>query len=122
MSLPIIVVERPHVLDQLTDLTDPEKNSVPKLGIIGVDITDTTAALLPELRIASGVLVAAREEVSPGADVPLITGDVIHAVNRFTVRSLDGLRVLVDDFKSNSEVILQIERNGHLLFVTCQIR
>jgi serine protease Do len=123
LSLPIVVVERPHPLDQFTDLADPEKNSVPKLGIIGVDITDTTGAgaFLPELRIASGVLVAAREEVAPGTDVPLIAGDVIHAVNRFAVRSLDGLRVLVDDFKSNSEVILQIERNGHLMFVTCQI-
>jgi serine protease Do len=121
VSLAVTVVERPHSLEQLADLADPEKNSVPKLGIIGVDITDTTAALLPGLRIPSGVLVTAREEVLPGTDVPLITGDVIHAVNRFTVRSLDGLRVLVDDFKSNSEVVVQIERSGQLLFVICQI-
>ena len=81
----------------------------------------TTAALLPALRISSGVFVAARTRVSSGNDVPLVAGDVIHAVNGVTVRSLDGLRVLLDDATSDSELVLQIERNGQLQFVTCQI-
>jgi hypothetical protein len=38
-----------------------------------------------------------------------------------TVRSLDGLRVLLDAARSNRELVLQIERNGQLQFVTCQI-
>jgi hypothetical protein len=42
-------------------------------------------------------------------------------VNSFAVRSVDGLRALVDDAKPNSELVLQIERNGQLQFVTCQI-
>jgi hypothetical protein len=42
-------------------------------------------------------------------------------VNRFSVRSIEGLRVLVDEVKANGELVLQIERNGQLLFVTCQI-
>jgi S1-C subfamily serine protease len=65
--------------------------------------------------------VAARTQLSAGNEVPLLAGDVIHAVNSFTVRSLDGLRVLVDNVKSGSELVLQIERNGQLQFVTCQI-
>ena len=36
-------------------------------------------------------------------------------------RSVDSLRVLVDDAKADSELVLQIERNGQLMFVTCQI-
>ena len=82
---------------------------------------DATAALLPGLRISSGVFVAARTLVSSGNEVPLLAGDVIHSVNSFAVRSIDGLRVLMDDVKANSELVLQIERNGRLLFVTCEI-
>jgi S1-C subfamily serine protease len=67
------------------------------------------------------VFVAARTQVSSGNEVPLVAGDVIHAVNSFAVRSVDGLRVLVDDAKANSELVLQIERNRQLLFVTCRI-
>jgi serine protease Do len=121
VSVKVTVRERPHPIDELTGLADPEKSSIPKLGIIGVDLDDATAALLPGLRISSGVLVAARTQVSPGNEVPLAAGDVIHAVNSFAVRSIDGLRVLVDNVKANSELVLQIERNGQLMFVTCQI-
>ncbi len=117
----VTVRERPHPIDELAGLADPEKSSIPKLGIVGIDVGDATAALLAGLRISSGVLVAARTQASSGNEVPLVAGDVIHSVNSFAVRSVDGLRVLVDDVKANSEIVLQIERNGQLLFVTCQI-
>jgi serine protease Do len=121
VSVNITVRERPHPMDELAGLADPETSSIPKLGIIGVDVGSATASLFPALRISSGVFVAARTQISSGNEVPLMAGDVIHAVNRIAVRSVDGLRVLVDDAKANSELVLQIERNGQLLFVTCQI-
>jgi serine protease Do len=117
----VTVRERPHPIDELKGLADPEKSSIPKLGIIGIDVGDATAALLPGLRITSGVFVAARTLVSSGNEVPLVAGDVIHALNTYDVRSVDGLRVLMDGAKANSEIVLQIERSGQLLFVTCQI-
>jgi len=117
----VTVRERPHPIDELAGLADPEQSTVPKLGIIGIDVADETAALLPTLRIPSGVFVAARSHASSGNDVPLVAGDVIHAVNSFAVRSIDGLRVLVDDAKGGAELVLQIERNGQLQSVTCQI-
>ena len=120
-SVHITVRERPHPVDELAGLADPENGSVPKLGIIGIDVGEATASLLPGLRISSGVYVAARTEMSSGSEVPLLAGDVIHSVNRFTVKSLDVLHVLVDDAKANSELVLQIERRGQLLFVTCRI-
>jgi serine protease Do len=121
VSATVTVRERPHPIDELAGLADPEKSTVPKLGIIGIDVADETAAFLPALRISSGVFVAARSHVSSDNDVPLLAGDVIHAVNGFAVRSIDGLRVLVDDAKASTELVLQIERNGQLQFVTCQI-
>ena len=121
LSIGIAVAERPHPIDRLTDLADPVKDAVPRLGIIGVDVAESVVALLPELRMPSGVFVAARREALPGSEAPLVAGDVIHSVNGITVRSLDALRVLIDDLKVNSEPVLQIERSGQLMFVTCHI-
>jgi serine protease Do len=121
VTVNVTVVERPHPIDDLADLADPEVSSIPRLGIIGIDVEDATAALLPALRISSGVFVAARTLVSSGSEVPLLAGDVIHSLNSFAVRSIDGLRVLMDGVTGNSDVVLQIERNGRLLFVTCEI-
>ena len=62
----------------------------------------------------------ARTRVLSGNGVPLVAGDVIHAVNRIT-ESIDGLRVLLGDATSDSELVLQVERNGQLQFATCRI-
>jgi serine protease Do len=121
VTVNVTVMERPHPIDELADLADPEKGSIPRLGIIGIDVGSATAALLPGLRISSGVFVAARTQASSGNEVPLAAGDVIHSVNSFAVRSIDSLRVLIDDARGASELVLQIERNGQLQFVTCLI-
>ncbi|MCU1384721.1 MAG: mucD 3 [Acidobacteria bacterium] len=121
VSASVVVRPRPHLIAELATLADPDKSAIPQLGIIGIDVGDATAGSLPQPRIASGVFVAARIEKSSGYEVPLAAGDVIHALNGFTVRSVDGLRVLIDDAKTDTELVLQIERNGQLQFVTCQI-
>jgi len=121
LSADITIRERPHPIDQLADLADPEKRAIHRLGVVGVDVGEITDMLLPELRIGSGVFVVARTQESSGSEVPLAAGDVIHALNGFNVRSVDGLRVLLDDTKADSEVVLQVERGGQLLFVTCRI-
>jgi serine protease Do len=121
VSVTVPVRERPHPIDDLAALTDLDNSTIAALGIIGVDVGDATAGLLAEPRISSGVLVAARIDKSSANEVPLAAGDVIHALNGFAVRSVDGLRVLVDAVKANSELVLQIERNGQLQFVTCEI-
>jgi serine protease Do len=121
LSVDVTVMERPHPIDELASLADPEKRSIARLGIVGLDVGDDTPALLQGLRISSGVFVAARTQASPENDVPLVAGDVIHAMNEFAVRSVDGLRVLMDDVKANGTFVLQIERSGQLQFVTCRV-
>jgi serine protease Do len=121
VTVKVTEMERPHPIDELAGLADPEKGSIARLGIVGIDVDDDTAALLPGLRMSSGVFVAARTLVSSGNDVPLAAGDVIHTLNNYAVRSVDGLRVLMDEVKANSDLVLQIERSGQLQFVTCRI-
>jgi serine protease Do len=116
MQFQVATMERPHKADQLADLADPEKNTVAKLGIIGIEIDDKVAQMLPSLRESSGVIVAARAAGLP--DAPLITGDVIHAVNGSPITSINGLRSGLDLVKPGDPVVLQVERDGGLMFVT----
>jgi S1-C subfamily serine protease len=120
-TVTLTVGELPHPIDELAGLADPEASAIGKLGIFGIDVGAGTALLNEGLRIPSGVFVAAKMQLSSGNEVPLSPGDVVHAVNTVSVRSVDALRVLVDDAKADSEIILQIERSGQLMFVTCRI-
>jgi serine protease Do len=121
LSVKVPVIEASRSAERLATLADPVTNSVPQLGIVGVDVTDETAALLTGLRTPSGVFVAAREQTLQNADNPLTTGDIIHSVNDFAVRSLDGLRAILEGFTARSRVVLQIERDGRFRFVATRL-
>jgi serine protease Do len=120
LALRVGVIEQPREIDQLGELGDPVKNAVPKLGIIGADIDESTKALLPKSRIPFGVLVTARREDSNSAS-PLLAGDVIHEFNGITIRSLDALRVMSDGLTPRGQAVLQIERDGRLMYVTITV-
>jgi serine protease Do len=120
MRVSMPVVERPLEIDDLAGRADPDKNAVPKLGIVGVDLDYATAQLLPDLRIKSGVLVT-MQRLELNVDSVLQSGDVIHALNTISVRSLDGLRALLDGLEPDSPIVLQIERHHQLMFVTTAV-
>ena len=118
IPLEVPVIQRPHNVDRLADLVDPEKNLVSKLGILGIEINKTTAPLLPDVREPSGVIVAAKVAGLGGQENSLAVGDVIHGVNGTPVISLDFLRSKIDEIKAGSPVVLQIEREGELMYTT----
>jgi serine protease Do len=121
MSTVVTVAQRPHTIERLTDLVDPDKSLVGRLGIMGVDIDSNVAHLLPQLRMPFGVIVAARVDEWRRADVALLAGDVIHALNGVPVMSLDSIRSALDRLPPKSPVVLQIERGGKLMFVALQL-
>ena len=116
MSFEVPVVEPPHDVDRLVDLADPNKSLVPKLGIVGVEIDPKLAATLPGLRVSSGVIVAAKA-ADLSVDTSLTAGDVIHAINGVQIETVAALRASLDRLTSNTPVVLQIERDGRLMFV-----
>jgi len=116
IPLEVPVIQRPHNVDRLADLVDPEKNLVSKLGILGIEINKTTAPLLPDMREPSGVIVAAKVAGLGGQENSLAAGDIIHGVNGTPVISLDFLRSKLDDIKPGTPVVLQIEREGELMY------
>ncbi|HXM93943.1 MAG TPA: trypsin-like peptidase domain-containing protein [Candidatus Dormibacteraeota bacterium] len=121
LLLDVSVVERPHELDRLADLVKPANNLVEKLGILGMDLNGQIAQLLPDVRLSSGVIVLARAADSRGGHPSLVAGDVIHAMNGTSIDSLNRLRSGLDQLKPRSPVVLQIERDGKLMFVDFQL-
>jgi serine protease Do len=45
-------------------------------------------------------------------------GDVIHRINRTPVTSVESLSGALKGLQSEKEVVLQVERNGQLSFIT----
>jgi serine protease Do len=115
--LDIPLVERPHKEDSFTDMADPVKNLVRPLNILGVELTLDLARSLPDLRIPTGVIVAARTQGSRTAEIPLQTGDVIHGLNGTTITTVDGLRGALAKLKPGDPVALQVERYAQLIYV-----
>jgi serine protease Do len=118
VQVEIPVAQRQHSIDLLGDLVDPEKNLVGKLGILGIEIDRKISQMLPALRQASGVIVAARVAGLGGEENSLAVGDVVHALNGVTVLSLDFLRSTLDAIKPNSPVVLQVEREGIMMYTS----
>jgi serine protease Do len=118
LQLDISLEDPPHKVDSLVDLTDPVKNLVRRLGILAVELNVDLAHSLPDLRIPSGVIVAAKTFESGAGEIPLQTGDVIHGLNGTTVTSIADLRQGLDKLKLGDAVVLLIERYGQLTYVS----
>jgi serine protease Do len=121
VSLQVPVSEQHDDMDRLADSLDPVKDLVPKLGILGVQIDKDISAMVPGLRMASGVIVAARTAFGATVESGLEAGDVIHALNGTTIISLDTLSSGIQQLKAGDPVVLQIERNGGLRYLAFEM-
>jgi serine protease Do len=115
LAFDVHVAEPPHEMDQVASLADPEKNLVRPLGIIGVEIDQQIAGAVDELRDPFGIIVVARS--TEGAEIPLTTGDVIRTLNGQPMTTLERLRNALKSLQPGAPVVLQIQREQHLLFV-----
>ncbi len=104
-------------LDALLDLGNPMGHLVSELGVVGVEIDRKIAAMLPGLRKPSGVIIVATKTGAGGPGKLLEPGDVIHALNRSVVTSVENLRTGLETLEAESPAVLQIERNGRFLYV-----
>jgi serine protease Do len=116
-AIAVPVVERPDDSTRLGDLVSPERNMIPRLGILGLDLDDTLFRMLAPLRAKAGVVVAGAVADSGSAQDPLKAGDVIYALNREPVSSVEGLRGLLAKLTVGDPVVLQVERGGELRYV-----
>jgi serine protease Do len=113
----VTLKEHPHEMDQVSALADPEKSLVPQLGILAVEIDKNIASMIEDLRDPYGIIVAARAAGAAG-EIPLTTGDVIRTFNGEPMTTLDRLRAALKALPPNASIVLQIQRDGKLQFVT----
>jgi serine protease Do len=114
-------IEQRDPMDQLFDAADPEKNLIPRLGIIAVDLTDDLRNQLGSLRIPSGVIVLGRAAELITPDTGLQTGDLIHSLNAAPITSMDSLRAAVLVLKAGDAVVLQVERSDGLSYLSFEM-
>lgn len=118
LAFPVTVVERSDDPNRFAALVSPERHQIKALGVLGLDVDRGVARLLPNLRSPTGVVIAATtSDMPPAWEGELVPGDVIHAVNRTTIRNLDALRLAIDALKPGDPLVLQIERDGELMYV-----
>ena len=122
LKFPVQVVERQDDPGRFIEMVTRERNLIPELGILGLDLTSPIMALLPPLRIPMGVVVAAQSADSPTGADPFLPGDVIHFVNREPVTDVQGLRSIMANFKIYDPVVVQIERQGQLRYIAFEIQ
>jgi serine protease Do len=115
------VRERPDDPARFADLANPEQNLVPRLGILGVEISRELAARLPQLRAPGGVLVAARAADAAGAEGGLRPGDLILSVNGARTRSLTDLRAVLAKIAPAGACVLHVQRESALLFLVLEL-
>ena len=121
LTLHVPVIEPTHDLSRLADLSDPRKDLIARLGIVGATITPDVAELLGGLRIRRGVIVTATVANRLAVDSGLQEGDVIHSFNRTQIKSVDDLRSAFSHLQPGDPAVLQIERNGKLTYLTFEM-
>ena len=117
----IVVEEQSAPWDPLADMVSPEKNLIPRLGILCIEIDQRVQQLLPDLRGLYGLIVAAKSPEGQAQFIDLQPGDVIHAINNLPVAWLAVFQKMIDEFHRGDAVVLQIERDGRFQFVPFEI-
>jgi serine protease Do len=120
LTFHVEVIERDDDPMRFADMVNPEKNVVSRLGILGIDVDKKIVQMLPDLRKPYGVVVAARAAGSPYS-TQLDPGDVIHAINNEPVTSVAALRQALDKRKPTDPTVLQIERDGRMLYLDLEV-
>jgi S1-C subfamily serine protease len=114
------VLERPQDPDRILAQVSGDKNLVPRLGILAVDLSEQVTPLLPPLRRLSGVVVAGVVSPVTSQSDAFLPGDVIYSVNNTVIRTLQELNTAMQSLQGGS-LAVQVERGGRLQFLLFEI-
>jgi serine protease Do len=121
LSLKMKVIERADDPQRFADMVDPEKNVIPQLGILVVELDEKMKDLLPGLRHSYGLVIAAESADSPYSGESLKVGDVIYEVNHVPAVTIRAVTSTLAALKSGDPVVIQVERDGKLMYVTLEL-
>ncbi len=115
-------IEKRDHMDELLDAVNPDNSLISRLGILAIDLTDDLRSRLgSSLRIPSGVVVVGRAVDLIMPDTGLEAGDIIHQLDTTSIDSMDTLRAAVKELKTGDPVVLQVERDGGLMYVSFEM-
>src|ERR1700683_1596992 len=120
-TLYVPAIEHRDQMDQLFDAADPEKNLIPRIGILAPALTSALSAKIGSLRIYSGVIVLGRAADLIMPDTGLQTGDVIHSLNTTPIPDMATLRTAVLALKPGDPVVIQVERSDGLTYLSFEM-
>jgi S1-C subfamily serine protease len=120
-TLYVPAIESRDHMDELLDTVNPENSLIQRLGVLAVDINAELRTRLTSLRIPSGVIVVGRAADLIMPDTGLQAADVIHQLNTTPIDSIATLRTAVGALKTGDAVVLQVERDGGLLWVSFEM-
>jgi len=120
-TLKVAVRERPRDPDRLLSLVNSERNLVPTLGLLALDLDEKVTPILPNLRKLSGAIVAGVFDDGPAA-AGILPGDAIYEINNRPVTNLKALMDAARELKPGQTVVLHVERMGQLQFVQLDIQ
>jgi serine protease Do len=114
-------IEHRDQMDQLLDQVNRENSLISRLGVLAIDLTDEMRSQLGSLRIPSGVIIVGRAADLILPDTGLQAGDIVHQLNIAAIDSVDKLRAMVETLKAGDAVVLQVERDGGLMYVSFEM-
>jgi serine protease Do len=117
LTVSVPVTEREGDPESILDPTQSADNIVQKLGIVGLQITESVARLIPPTRLSGGILVTALTAGGNASLFGLQPGDVMHFLNRTPLDSLETLRKALAALKPGQSVVFSIERAGQLNYI-----
>ena len=120
VTVEVKVTERPDDPQRFADMVSGPGNVVERMGIVGITINDDLKRALPELRIPSGVIVAARTPSALLLGEGPEPGDIIHSVNTTPIKDIAGLKQALKDLPAGSAIVVQVERDGALNYLVME--
>lgn len=116
------VTERPG--DEFSENHDfsPEENLLLRIGAMVVDVQRDVPELRGRTRRPYGALVAVAARPGSPVSVGLERGDVIYEVNGREVETLSVLRSVIENLRPGDPVVLHVERQGVLRYLTFEIK
>ncbi len=116
-TVAVRVVERHDDPQRFADLVTGPDNLVNRLGIVGVTLNKDLRQALGDLRISTGVLVAARTPSSTLLGEGPQPGDIIHALNTTQIADVQQLKQELRKIKPGDSIVVQVERAGMLSYL-----
>jgi serine protease Do len=122
LTFEVPLLTHKHALDQLATATEPQQAVVRQLGVVAATVDQQVVSMVGgQLREPSGALIVARTIAAAAIDSDLQPGDIIHTLNRTRITKVEELVNALSNAHPGDFVVMQIERQGQLQFMTSEV-